>query len=50
MPYEWMKISESTDNGADRSILGRKGKAICRIVDYSSEDVSFLPHDGKGPI
>lgn len=50
VPYEWIRISESTDNGADRRILGRGGKAICRIDDYSSNDVSFLPGDGKGPI
>lgn len=29
---------------------GREGKVICRIDDYSSKDVSFLSHDGKGPI
>lgn len=49
VPYERIRISESTDNGADR-ILGRGGKAICRIDDYSSNDVSLLPGDGKGPI
>lgn len=30
--------------------VGREGKVICRMDDYSSKDVSFLPHDGKGPI